>query len=93
MSNCSLKHFYLFFQAENTEEENGAHALVTATQKALQLRDNRNLLIEGTARSGAEFFASRSFQGLDINNGSFEPEPYVIGRSGKASGYQDEKNR
>ncbi|XP_008454038.1 uncharacterized protein LOC103494584 isoform X1 [Cucumis melo] len=78
---------------ENTEEENGAHALVTATQKALQLRDNRNLLIEGTARSGAEFFASRSFQGLDINNGSFEPEPYVIGRSGKASGYQDEKNR
>ncbi|XP_038877053.1 2-(3-amino-3-carboxypropyl)histidine synthase subunit 2 isoform X1 [Benincasa hispida] len=78
---------------ENTEEENGARALVSATEKSLQLRDNRNSLIEGTARSGAEFFAARSFQGLDINNGSSEPEPYVIGRSGKASGYQDEKNR
>lgn len=77
---------------ENVEEENEACTLVSATEKALQIRDNRNSLIEGTARSGAEFFAARSFQGLDIQNGSSQPEPYLIGRSGRASGYQDEKN-
>ncbi|KAG7029112.1 2-(3-amino-3-carboxypropyl)histidine synthase subunit 2 [Cucurbita argyrosperma subsp. argyrosperma] len=77
---------------ENVEEENEACALVSATEKALQIRDNRDSLIEGTARSGAEFFAARSFQGLDIQNGSSQPEPYLIGRSGRASGYQDEKN-
>ncbi|XP_022158398.1 2-(3-amino-3-carboxypropyl)histidine synthase subunit 2 isoform X2 [Momordica charantia] len=78
---------------EHAEEESEAGALVSATEKALQLRDNQNSLTVGTARTGAEFFAARSFQGLDISNGGSQPEPYLIGRSGKASGYRDEKNR
>lgn len=81
------------FKTEHAEEESEAGALVSATEKALQLRDNQNSLTVGTARTGAEFFAARSFQGLDISNGGSQPEPYLIGRSGKASGYRDEKNR
>ncbi|KAJ7980651.1 2-(3-amino-3-carboxypropyl)histidine synthase subunit 2 [Quillaja saponaria] len=78
---------------ENVEEENGALALVNATEKALQLHDNSNSLIKGNARSGAEFFASRSYQGLDMYNENPLPQPYFKGRSGRASGYEDEKSR
>ncbi|KAK2641962.1 hypothetical protein Ddye_023725 [Dipteronia dyeriana] len=75
------------------EDKEGALALENATEKALKLNDgNLNSIIKGTAKSGAEFFLSRSYHGLDIN-GDSSPEPYVIGRSGKASGYEDEKSK
>ncbi|KAJ1391784.1 Diphthamide synthesis DHP2, eukaryote [Sesbania bispinosa] len=82
-----------FENQENVEEEREALALVNATEKALQLRDNCNSLIKGDARSGAEFLANRSYQGLNIPNENTSPEPYFIGRRGRASGYEDEKNR
>lgn len=64
------------------------------TQKALQKRDDDiKTIAKGTAKSGAEFFASRSFQGLDINSNSNAPEPFIIGRTGKASGYNHETSK
>lgn len=78
---------------ESEEEEREALALVNATEKALQLRGNRNSLIKVDARSGAEFFATRSFQGLNIDNQNLSPEPYFLGKKGRASGYEDEKRR
>lgn len=63
------------------------------TEKALQLRDNLNSLAKQPARSGAEFLAARSYQGLDILNGNTLPEPYLIGRSGRAAGYNGEKGK
>lgn len=80
-------------ETENAEEEKeGALALANATEKALQLRD-RSLdpIVKGTAKSGAEYFIGRSYHGLEIQGNSSSPEPYAIGRSGKASGYDDEK--
>ncbi|KAJ8774766.1 hypothetical protein K2173_017212 [Erythroxylum novogranatense] len=77
----------------NIEERNqGVLTITNATEKALQLRDRScDSVIKGTAKSGAEFFAARSYQGLEMNNGNSLPEPYLIGRTGKASGYEHEK--
>ncbi|XP_019462175.1 PREDICTED: diphthamide biosynthesis protein 2 [Lupinus angustifolius] len=77
---------------ENVEEETEELALVNATEKALQLRDKSNSLVKGEARSGAEFFANRSYQGLNMPDDNPSPEPYFIGRRGRAAGYEDENN-
>ena len=72
-------------------ERDGHLSLVNVTQKALQLRDKETQSISRkNAKSGAEFFAARTFQGLDLHNENTAPEPFLIGRSGKASGYDDE---
>ena len=46
------------------------------------------------AKSGAEFFSfvTRSYRGLEMHANSSLPKPYLTGRSGKASGYKDEKS-
>ncbi|XP_061359814.1 uncharacterized protein LOC133303862 [Gastrolobium bilobum] len=82
-----------FENQENVDEEREALALVNATEKALQIRDNCNSVIKGDARSGAEFLANRSYQGLNMANENTSPEPYFIGRRGRASGYDDERNK
>ncbi|KAK9159570.1 hypothetical protein Syun_005911 [Stephania yunnanensis] len=67
-------------------------SLVEATQRALQLQDsNPHSIVKGTARSGAEFFNARSYHGLEMHSEKSVPQPFVIGRTGKASGYQNEK--
>lgn len=71
----------------------GALALANATEKALQLRDNPNTIAKRTAKSGAEFLAARSYQGLDIHYDSSLPGPYLMGRTGRAAGYENEKCR
>jgi diphthamide biosynthesis protein 2 len=92
-----LVDFILFFfitEEENDKEDNeGALALANATQKVLRLRDDPKSLIKGTARSGPEYFASRSYQGLDMHCNNSLPESYLTGRSGRASGYRDEKGK
>ncbi|KAL9323185.1 hypothetical protein ACSQ67_011238 [Phaseolus vulgaris] len=82
-----------FENQENVGEEREVLALVNATEKALQLRNNSNALMKGNARSGAEFLANRSYQGLNMPSDNASPEPYLIGRRGRASGYEDEKNK
>ncbi|XP_027341616.1 2-(3-amino-3-carboxypropyl)histidine synthase subunit 2 isoform X2 [Abrus precatorius] len=82
-----------FENQENVEEEREALALVNATEKALQLQNKCNSLIKGDAKSGAEFFANRSYQGLNMPNENTSPEPYFVGRRGRASGYEDEKSK
>ncbi|XP_076951373.1 uncharacterized protein LOC143624692 [Bidens hawaiensis] len=76
------------------EDEDGPLALVRMTQTALQEhgKDSKTMVKKGSAKSGVEFFASRGFQGLDINANSNAPEPFILGRSGKASGYNHETN-
>ncbi|KAI3746667.1 hypothetical protein L6452_09106 [Arctium lappa] len=76
------------------EDEDGALALVNTTQTALQAQDkDLKIIVKGTAKSGVEFFASRSFHGLEINGNSNAPEPFVMGRTGKASGYDHETSK
>ncbi|XP_073065992.1 uncharacterized protein [Primulina eburnea] len=73
-------------------EKDGVLALVNATEKALRIRDvNSQSVTKGIAKSGAEYFASRSYHGLDINESNSLPDKFLIGKSGKASGYKNEK--
>ncbi|KAI7744071.1 hypothetical protein M8C21_023906 [Ambrosia artemisiifolia] len=76
----------------NKEEEDGPLALAKRTQMALQehAKDHKTMVKKGSAKSGVEFFATRAFQGLDINSNSNAPEQFIVGRSGKASGYNHE---
>ncbi|POO02012.1 Diphthamide synthesis DHP [Trema orientale] len=78
-------------QENNDEDQEGSLALANLTEKALQLRDNPKSLAKRMVKSGAEFLATRSYQGLEIHNDNEFPEPYLIGRSGRAAGYQGEK--
>ncbi|KAH8505681.1 hypothetical protein H0E87_012779 [Populus deltoides] len=79
-------------QEKKEEENEGVLALANATEKALKLQDrSSNSLTKGTVRSGADYFATRSYHGLDMHGDDSMLEPYLIGRTGKASGYQHEK--
>ncbi|GLU18262.1 hypothetical protein SLE2022_345700 [Rubroshorea leprosula] len=81
-------------QDNGEEDDDGTLVLVNATEKALQLCDsNHNTRVGRTAKSGAEFFLTRSYHGLEMPANNSLPESYVMGQSGKASGYQDEKNK
>ncbi|CAI0458920.1 unnamed protein product [Linum tenue] len=90
-----------FSSKENVEEEeeNGrVVALSTTMEKALQLRDKSTTMITSNgkgATSGAEYFATRrTYHGLDMYHDSGSTvEPFLIGRSGKASGYEGERNK
>ena len=46
------------------------------------------------AKSGAKFFSfvTRSYRGLEMHANSSLPKPYLTGKSGKASGFKDEKS-
>ncbi|CAL5417751.1 unnamed protein product [Camellia sinensis] len=76
------------------ENEDGTLALVKATEKALQVsgKDPKSI-IKGTTKSGTEYLASRSYHGLDIQSHSSLLEPFLIGRTENASGYEDEKSK
>ncbi|GAB2260791.1 hypothetical protein Droror1_Dr00011646 [Drosera rotundifolia] len=80
---------------EDGNHEDDASALVVAAEKALQLRESsQQLLVRGIAKSGAEFLvAARSYQGLEVNYEDSQPSPVLVGRVGKASGYESEKRQ
>lgn len=79
---------------ENGGEQERSMDLVEATEKALTMKTESvdSILFQGTARSGAEFFAARSYQGLNMDYENPSPQSYIIGRTGRAAGYQHEKN-
>ncbi|KAK9060958.1 hypothetical protein SSX86_019854 [Deinandra increscens subsp. villosa] len=79
-------------QDMNKEDEDGPLALVKTGQKELQEhgKDYKTMVNKGTVKSGVDFFALRGFQGLDINSNKNAPEPFKLGRSGRASGYNHE---
>ncbi|KAL8555102.1 hypothetical protein ACS0TY_003053 [Phlomoides rotata] len=76
------------------QETDEIAALVNVTEKALQVRDEHKQLAstKTIAKSGAEYFATRSYHGLDISAADTLPDHFLTGRSGKASGYKDEKS-
>ncbi|KAL2926024.1 2-(3-amino-3-carboxypropyl)histidine synthase subunit 2 [Bienertia sinuspersici] len=78
---------------EETTDDKEGRALALATEKALRLRDkDANGLTNFAPKSGAEFLATRSYQGLDIHHDGSTPKPVLIGRIGRAAGYDHEKS-
>ncbi|XP_027165732.1 2-(3-amino-3-carboxypropyl)histidine synthase subunit 2-like [Coffea eugenioides] len=79
---------------EGKEEKDAVLSLVNVTEKALLLQNkDSELLSRRDAKSGAEFFAARSYQGLEIHSSDSFPELFLIGRAGKTSGYEDEQSK
>ncbi|XP_068650154.1 uncharacterized protein [Aristolochia californica] len=77
--------------AEKVEEEERGLVLAEMTKKALKVDDKHpSDLVKRTAKSGAEYFASRSYHGLDMHSEQPLPYGYVTGRTGRALGYEDE---
>ncbi|KAL4578570.1 hypothetical protein LXL04_014695 [Taraxacum kok-saghyz] len=72
------------------EDEDGGLSLVNLSTAVQERGKDQKSIIKGTAKSGLEYFANRSFQGLDINGNGNGPEVFIIGRTGKASGYDNE---
>ncbi|XP_072961443.1 uncharacterized protein [Typha angustifolia] len=83
------------FQENRGEKEESSLALAEAAEKSLSLTNQQRdtVLFKGSARSGTEYFAARSYQGLNMQYESPAPQSYVIGRSGRASIYEDEKTK
>ncbi|XP_021776227.1 2-(3-amino-3-carboxypropyl)histidine synthase subunit 2-like [Chenopodium quinoa] len=79
---------------EEIADDSEGLALAISTEKALRLRDKDvNTLANIDPKSGAEFLAMRSYQGLDIHHDGSMPKPIVIGRTGRAAGYENEKSQ
>eukprot|EP00268_Persea_americana_P029425 TRINITY_DN28449_c0_g1_i1.p1 TRINITY_DN28449_c0_g1~~TRINITY_DN28449_c0_g1_i1.p1 ORF type:complete len:452 (-),score=97.20 TRINITY_DN28449_c0_g1_i1:552-1907(-) len=103
VSNCSEEARFSFLEGRyvedlepqrKAEEKERALVLAEATEKALNVGDKDSTpgLVKGIAKSGAEFFVSRSYRGLEMQNEKAPPQAFVMGRIGKASGYNDEKS-
>ncbi|KAL0917996.1 hypothetical protein M5K25_013111 [Dendrobium thyrsiflorum] len=79
---------------ENEDQTNEESlALLESCKAALNSidRPSNSILFNGSAQSGADFFAARSFKGLKMQYDNPSPTSYIIGRSGRAAGYDDEK--
>uniref|UniRef100_A0A7N0VLP5 2-(3-amino-3-carboxypropyl)histidine synthase subunit 2 n=1 Tax=Kalanchoe fedtschenkoi TaxID=63787 RepID=A0A7N0VLP5_KALFE len=77
----------------NEEDGKEVLALAQITEKALLLQNKYpNGPSKGLATYAAEFLAARSYTGLDMHNNCSKPETFVVGRTGRAAGYQDETN-
>ncbi|RZC64094.1 hypothetical protein C5167_025856 [Papaver somniferum] len=76
------------------DKERATTDLAEATHKALQLYDKYpKSIIKGAAKSGAEFFSSRSYQGLEMQTDDSVPRKVVTGRTGRAAGYTGEPSK
>ena len=76
-------------------EKHQSKALLPANQaeEDLQLQEKCSEIVSKVeARSGAEYFLSRSFQGLEVKASQKATVGHVVGRKGRASGYIDEPN-
>ena len=81
---------------EETEKHQSKALLLPANQaeEDLQLQEKKcsEIVSKVEARSGAEYFLSRSFQGLEVKASQKATVGHVVGRKGRASGYIDEPN-
>ncbi|EER90542.1 2-(3-amino-3-carboxypropyl)histidine synthase subunit 2 [Sorghum bicolor] len=78
---------------ENEEQSETSLALAEVTEKALSIQNQHNdaVLYKGGAMSSIDYLKARSYRGL---TGEYEgpvPNSILVGRTGRAAGYSDEK--
>ncbi|KAM0833152.1 hypothetical protein ACQ4PT_064446 [Festuca glaucescens] len=82
------------FPQENEEHPETSLALAELTEKALSVRNQNNdaVLYQGGAKSAIDYLKARSYRGL---TGEYEvaPDTVLIGRTGRAAVYSDEKTK
>lgn len=91
-----IKGGYVEDDCPQESEEHGETSLALAelTEKALSVRNQNNdaVLYQGGAKSAIDYLKARSYRGL---TGEYEgaPDSVLIGRTGRAAGYSDEKTK
>lgn len=79
---------------QGTEEQSETSlALAEVTEKALSIRNQNNdaVLYQGGAKSAIDYLKARSYRGLTGEYEDSAPDSILIGRTGRAAGYKDEK--
>ncbi|MCO5557310.1 hypothetical protein L7F22_010871 [Adiantum nelumboides] len=67
-------------------------SLARDAERALQIQNGNNLELSARPepQSGVEYFALRSFQGLQLNNDQTPVQHYAVGQKGRAAAYSSE---
>jgi diphthamide biosynthesis protein 2 len=79
--------------AENMEQSGTALALAEVTEKALSVQNHNNeaVLYQGRAMSSIHYLKARSYRGITGEYEGPAPDSILVGRTGRAAGYNDEK--
>ena len=69
--------------------------LAEVTEKALSIQNQNNdaVLHQGRAMSSIDYLKARSYRGLTGDYESPAPNSILVGRKGRAAGYNDEKTQ
>ncbi|XP_048569689.1 2-(3-amino-3-carboxypropyl)histidine synthase subunit 2 [Triticum urartu] len=80
---------------ENEEHSETSLALAELTEKALSTRNQNSdaVLYQGGAKSAIEYLKARSYRGMTGEYEGPAPDSVLIGRTGRAAGYSDEKTK
>lgn len=75
------------------EESETPLALAEVTEKALSIQNLNNdaILYQGKAMSSIEYLKARSYRGLTGEYVGPAPDSILVGRTGRAAVYNDEK--
>nr|TKW11614.1 hypothetical protein SEVIR_6G243500v2 [Setaria viridis] len=79
---------------EQSETETSL-ALAEVTEKALSIQNQNNdaVLYQGRAMSSIDYLKARSYRGLTGEYEGPAPDSILVGRTGRAAGYSDEKTQ
>ncbi|PUZ44474.1 hypothetical protein GQ55_8G103200 [Panicum hallii var. hallii] len=80
---------------ESMEQSETSLTLAEVTEKALSIQNQNNdaVLYQGRAMSSIEYLKARSYRGLTGDYEGPAPDSILVGRTGRAAGYNDEKTQ
>ncbi|KAJ1295318.1 hypothetical protein BS78_01G215100 [Paspalum vaginatum] len=83
------------FRQENEERSETSLALAEVTETALNIKNQHNdtILYQGGAISSIDYLRARSYRGLTGEYEDPAPDSILVGRSGRAAGYSDERTQ
>ncbi|CAL5013957.1 unnamed protein product [Urochloa decumbens] len=82
-------------EAEDMEQSETSLALAEVTEKALSIQNQNSdaILYQGGAISSIDYLKARSYRGLTGEYVGPTPDSVLVGRTGRAAGYNDEKTQ
>ncbi|KAL6662146.1 hypothetical protein ACP70R_000005 [Stipagrostis hirtigluma subsp. patula] len=80
---------------EDEEQSETSLSLAEVTEKALSIQNQNNdaVLYQGGAMSSIDYLKARTYRGLTGEYEGPAPDSVLVGRTGRAAGYNDEKTQ
>ena len=80
---------------ENEEQSETSLALAEVAERALNIKTQHNdtILYQGGAISSIDYLKARSYRGLTGEYEDPAPDSILVGRTGRAAGYSDERTQ